>query len=189
MALWISGAPCELREVVLADKPAEMLNASPKGTVPVLVTVDGEVVDQSIDIMRYALERNDPEGWLRGDDGVLIERIDGPFKHHLDRYKYHTRYNVDPAIHRDAALEILGELNHRLTDQRNLCGDTRTLADIASFPFVRQFANHDRAWFDAQPLPHLAQWLDRHLTSDLFAAIMTKFPAWKPGDEPVIFTR
>ena len=187
MALWISGTPCELREVVLADKPTEMLTASPKGTVPVLVTEDGGVIDQSIDIMRHALGRNDPEGWLRGDDRALIERIDGPFKHHLDRYKYYTRYEVDPMPHRDAALEILAELDHRLSDQQNLCGDTRTLADIATFPFIRQFVNHDRAWFDAQALPYLAQWLNRHLTSDLFTTIMVKFPAWKPGDEPVIF--
>ena len=187
MAMWASATRCELREVVLANKPAEMLAASPKGTVPVMVTPAGDVIDESIDIMRHALSQNDPENWLSGDDRTLIERIDGAFKHHLDRYKYHTRYGTDPLAHRDAALEILAELDQRLSNQKNLCGEARTLADIATFPFIRQFANHDRAWFDAQPLPYLIAWLQRHLTSDLFAAIMVKFPAWKPGDTPVIF--
>lgn len=187
MGLWISDTQCELREVKLANKPAEMLEASPKATVPVLVLADGTVIDESIDIMRHALSANDPENWLAGDDRDLIAQIDGPFKHHLDRYKYYTRHDSDPIAERTAAVAILGELNERLADQANLCGPHRTLADVATFPFIRQFANHDRDWFDAQPLPHLQTWLKRHLESDLFASIMEKRTPWQAGDTPVYF--
>ncbi|WFL76593.1 glutathione S-transferase [Altererythrobacter arenosus] len=187
MALWISGTTCELREVKLADKPDAMLAASSKGTVPVVVLPNGEVIDESIDVMRWALSQSDPEGWLAGDDRELLEQIDGPFKHHLDRYKYWTRHDTDPGEHRAAALEILRGLDTRLAQHGQLSGPTRTLADIASFPFVRQFANHDRAWFDALDLPHLQRWLAGHLDSELFAAIMAKHSPWKPGDEVVLF--
>ncbi len=187
MALWISGTRCELREVKLADKPAAMLEASPKGTVPVVVLNDGTVIDESIDVMRWALTRSDPEGWLQEDDNELLETMDGPFKHHLDCYKYYTRHDTDPMEHRAAAYEILRSLDQRLADHANLTGQQRRLADIASFPFIRQFANHDRNWFDAQPIPHLYAWLKRHLESELFARIMAKQAPWKPGDPPVIF--
>lgn len=188
MALWISGTTCELREVKLSDKPDELREVSEKATVPVLVLPDGKVIDESIDVMRWALAQNDPEGWLSGDTEALLARIDGPFKHHLDRYKYYTRYeDCDPAIHRAAALEILHLLEARLADQPQLCGDTRTLVDIASFPFIRQFANHDREYFDAQDLPHVHRWLKGHLESGLFKSIMTKYDPWKAGDEPLVF--
>lgn len=187
MALRVSGTVCELREVKLAAKPAEMLEASPKGTVPVLVLPDGRVIDESLAIMRHALAQNDPEGWLAGDDACLIRRIDGPFKHHLDRYKYHTRYGSDPIEHRDAAAEILRDLNARLADSANLCGDKRTLADIATFPFIRQFANHDRDWFESRPLRNLQSWLAQHLASEMFTAIMARHDPWQPGDDPKIF--
>ena len=186
MALWVSGTICELREVKLAAKPAAMLEVSPKGTVPVLALPDGTVVDESLAIMRHTLAKSDPESWMAGDDAQLIARIDGPFKHHLDRYKYHTRHDSDPVEHRDAALAILRDLDARLANSANLCVDKRTLADIATFPFVRQFANHERNWFDAQPLPHLQRWLARHVASDLFVAIMVRHNPWRPGDDPVI---
>ncbi|MFN2100965.1 glutathione S-transferase [Altererythrobacter sp. MF3-039] len=187
LALWIAGIDMILREVKLADKPPALLEISPKGTVPVLISADGPLLDESIDIMRWALGRNDPEGWLEGDDRELLELIDGPFKHHLDRYKYSTRYDTEPLEHRAAALKILRELDARLEPHGQLCGETRTLADMASFTFIRQFANHDRAWFDALDLPHLHTWLDGHLKSDIFKAIMPKFAPWKAGDEPLRF--
>jgi len=187
MALWISGTQCELREVKLASKPAEMLVASPKGTVPVLVLSDGTVIDESLSIMRWALGRNDPENWLAGNDAALLELLDGPFKHHLDRYKYFTRHDSDPLEHRAAAQAILVELDARLISQPFLCGGTRSMADMASFPFVRQFANHDKEWFLAQSIPHLRNWLERHLASPIFAAIMAKYAPWKPGNAPVKF--
>lgn len=188
MALWIAGITVELREVKLARKPPELLAASPKATVPVLVLPDGKILDESLEIMRRTLAENDPEGWLAGDDAALLAIVDGSFKHHLDRYKYPVRYHdCDPAPHRTAGLEILQELDARLARQTQLCGSTRTLADIASFPFIRQFANHDRAWFDAQPLPHLQAWLEAHLASSLFAGVMPKFAPWQAGDTPVLF--
>ena len=178
MALHVSGMAAEHREVRLRDKPAELLEASPKGTVPVLVTGDGEVIDESLDIMRWALGQNDPEGWLSGVDDALIAANDGPFKHHLDRCKYDTRYDSDGAHHRSEAVAILTGLERRLEDGEYLCGNRRTLTDIAIFPFVRQFAGADRDWFDAQPLPQLQCWLARLLASDLFAAIMVKRDPW-----------
>lgn len=191
MALWVAGITVELREVKLADKPPELTQASPKATVPVLVLPDGEVIDESVAIMRWALARNDPENWLSGDDRDLIDRNDGAFKHHLDRYKYPNRYEDEPdhgeVDHRARGLAILADLDARLAGRKELCGDTRTLADIALFPFIRQFANTDRAWFDDQDLPHLQGWLARHLASDLFKAIMPKFDPWKAGDAPILF--
>ena len=180
MALAISGAPHEHREVVLRDKPPEMLEASPKGTVPVLVVEDGTVLEESLDIMQWALCRNDPENWLDRQDEALLAANDGPFKHHLDRYKYATRYDdVDPAEHGAAAVAHLGKLDGRLAASPYLCGERRGFADIAIFPFVRQFANADREWFANQPLENVAAWLDGLTGSDLFAAIMTRHEPWK----------
>lgn len=187
LAVMVSRLRCELREVKLSAKPEAMLAASPKGTVPVLVMPDGEVIEQSLDIMRRALAAHDPEGWLDRDDPALIAHNDGAFKHDLDRYKYPERHDVDALQHRSAGLTYLHELDGRLKGSRHLCGSARGLADAAVMPFVRQFAAVDQDWFDAQPLPHLQAWLTGHLTSDLFAAIMVRFPPWKPGDPPVAF--
>ncbi len=194
MALWVAGETVELREVKLSDKPPELVEASAKATVPVLVTPD-RVVDESLAVMRWALGRNDPEGWLAGDDNELIARNDGPFKRALDRYKYPTRYPDEAGgdeetfrlDHRTHGLAFLTDLDERLGSSTYLCGSNRTLADIAIFPFIRQFANTDRDWFDAQGLPHLQEWLETHLSSDLFKAIMPKFDPWKSGDEPIFF--
>jgi glutathione S-transferase len=180
MALLVSGAPFELREVVLRDKPAAMIAASPEATVPVLVLESGEVIDESILVMRWTLRRNDPEDWLAGDDTALIERFDDRFKHHLDRYKYPERHEADPVAHRTAGLALLGELEQRLATHANLCRETRALADIAIMPFVRQFAAVDRAWFDAQPVPRVQGWLARHIASPLFHRAMLRFPPWQP---------
>ena len=183
MALRIAQIELEHREVVLRDKPPEMLEVSPKGTVPVLVLPGGEVLEESLEIMRWALARSDPEGWLERDDAALIETIDGPFKHHLDRYKYDTRYaDADCEEHRAAAAQILRGMDERLSQTANLSGAARGLTDIATFPFIRQFANHDRDWFDAQPWPHLLRWLDAHLGSQLFADIMVKREQWHAAE-------
>lgn len=181
MALAVSETACEIREVKLRDKPAEMLAASPKATVPVLVLPDGEVIDESLDIMRWALRRNDPEGWLEGDDVALIAANDGPFKHHLDRYKYPERHASDPVGHRGLGLAMLAELEARLARGKYLCGHRRSLTDAAIMPFVRQFAAVDRDWFDAQPLPGVQRWLAVQLASDLFAEVMIVRPTWRSG--------
>lgn len=181
MALSVSATPHAIREVKLRDKPAEMLAASPKGTVPVLVLPDGQVIDESLDIMRWALARNDPERWLEGDDAALIAANDGPFKHHLDRYKYPDRHGSDPVEHRAKAVALLGDVDRRLAAQPYLCGETRALTDAAILPFVRQFAAVDRAWFDAQPLPGLQRWLAEGLASPLFIGVMMARPIWRPN--------
>ncbi len=190
MALLISKTPVRLREVVLRDKPEEMIAASPKATVPVLVQDDGVVIDESLAIMHWALERNDPKGWLEnkaaGDD--LIAEADGDFKSNLDRYKYPTRYDdVDPIVHRSAGLAFLRKLEERLSANGQLLGNKARLADYAIFPFVRQFANNDRNWFDAQSLPAVQNWLMTHLDSDLFSTAMKKYPQWKTGDPEPLF--
>lgn len=194
MALAASGVSVRVREVVLRDKPPEMLAASPKGTVPVLVRTDGDVIDESLDIMRWALARNDPEGWLRADPeeaARLIARNDGPFKHALDRYKYADRHRTDSAAHRAAAMEILSNLAARLdANGGQLLGPAPTLADMAIFPFVRQFAATDEeAWASHAPASVQA-WLAGHVSRPRFAAIMTKFPRWQAGaEEPLLTAR
>lgn len=187
LALLVSGTSCELREVKLSAKPAAMLEASPKGTVPVLVLPNGTVIDQSLDIMRWALERNDPEGWLSRDDSALIAANDGPFKRDLDRYKYPERHGSDALALRETGLAFLNELDARLGKSPQLCGTTRGITDMAIMPFVRQFAAIDPDWFAAQPLDHLQTWLRDHLESRLFTNAMLRARTWQPGDDPVSF--
>ena len=189
MAISVSGRVCRLREVVLRDKPSEMLAASPKGTVPVVVTPGGDVIEESLDVITWALTHNDPQNWLSPEQGsaeemhALIAQCDGPFKHALDRYKYSGRYDgVDPAGQRDLGAQFLATLDNRLSTHPHLFGTRICLADIAIFPFIRQFANTDRDWFDTQHLPHIQAWLAAHLDSALFTSIMTKYPQWKTGD-------
>ena len=181
LALAVSGIAVEHREVKLRDKPAEMLAASPKGTVPVLVLPDGAVIDESIDIMRWALARNDPEDWLAGDDPALIAANDGPFKHHLDRYKYPERYAADDVDHRAAALAILEGLEALLSERAFLGGERFGLADAAILPFVRQFAAVDREWFAAQDLARVQAWLAAFVGSRLFEVVMAVREPWKSG--------
>lgn len=187
LALLASETVCEIREVKLSAKPPEMVDLSPKATVPVLQSPDGRVIDQSLDIMRWALARNDPAGWLERDDEVLIERNDGPFKHHLDRYKYPERHGSDPAGHRAAALALLHPLEERLDRSPYLGGDAIGLTDAALMPFVRQFAAVDRVWFDALALPRLQAWLMRLTASPSFDAAMMRLAPWKSGDAPILF--
>lgn len=192
MALAASGLPVRVREVILRDKPPEMLAASPKGTVPVLVRTDRGVLDESLEIMHWALAQHDPEGWLRADaekTARLIVRNDGPFKHALDRYKYADRHKTAGAAHRDAAMEILAELAARLkANGGQLLGATPTLADIALFPFVRQFAATDEDFWASRAPASVQAWLASHVASPRFAVIMTKLPPWKAGAEEPLLT-
>ncbi|PTX57862.1 glutathione S-transferase [Litoreibacter ponti] len=185
LALYQSGLVHEHREIVLRDKAPEFIAASAKATVPVLVLRD-MVLEESLDIMRWALVQNDPDAWLEGDDQTLIHRNDTQFKHALDRYKYASRYGEDPLEHRRVASEILHDLDTRLAETTHLIGDDPKLADIAIFPFIRQFANTDRPWFDAQDWPQLQRWLAHHLDHQRFAAIMGKYPKWQAGDPPTL---
>ena len=197
MALMVAGIACELREVKLANKPPQLFEISPKATVPVLAINSSTALEESIEIMRWALAQNDPENWLAGDDADLIARNDGQFKQHLDRYKYPTRYPEESGDdtdtfrydHRGHGFKFLEALNDRLQAQPFLNGEARTLADIAIFPFIRQFANTDRDWFDEQSLVPLQEWLEAHLASDLFASIMPKYAPWVEGDPSVYLNR
>ena len=189
LAIAVSSTCCELREVKLSSKPDAMLAASSKGTVPVLVLPDGNVIDESLDIMRWSLAKRDPERWLEGDDSALIDRSDGPFKHDLDRYKYPERYDVDPLKHRAMGMEFLRELDDRLERSSQLCGTVRSMADAAIIPFVRQFAAVDQQWFGDQPLHRLNGWLADHISSELFNMTMLRVATWSPGDRPVLIVR
>ncbi|NJM64882.1 MAG: glutathione S-transferase [Acaryochloris sp. RU_4_1] len=188
LALSISGQVCELREVVLRDKPPELLAISPKGTVPVLVVGDGSVLEESLEIMIWALQKKDPQGWLRPDHEsmammqALIGECDGGFKYHLDRYKYPQRYaGVDAQEHRGQGSQFLAQLNTQLETTPYLFGDRVSLADRAIAPFVRQFASCDRSWFNQQPWPKLQDWLTTFLDSEGFQQIMQKYPKWESG--------
>ena len=194
LALRCAGVAVELREIVLRDKPAALLAASPKATVPVLVLPEGPVLEQSLDIMRWALDLHDPEGWLTAAawpaQQALIDLNDGPFKALLDRYKYPQRHpQADAASYRDAAVTLLlAALERQLGDAAYLLGPACSLADMALLPFVRQFAAVDAAWFEHEaPLPRLREWLQRLLQQPLFEAVMLRLPAWRPGDAPIVF--
>ncbi len=193
LALAVSGQPVELREVVLRDKPLALIDASPKATVPVLVLSEGAVLDESLDIMLWALRRNDPLGWLTpGLESpesmlALIALFDQQFKPQLDRYKYPGRYPAPTQNPRDAGVGYLEQLESRLAAHSCLFGHRASLADMAIAPFVRQFAQTDRTWFDARPWPGLSAWLAAFEDSALYAQVMQKFVPWVPGALPTRF--
>lgn len=189
MAIAVSGMTVELREVVLRDKPPELIEVSPKATIPVLVLPDGTVIDESLDIMGWALDQNDPRDWLSHENTALIEQNDGSFKAALDRYKYPHRYDLRDGLHyRAEGLATLISLEKKLAHAPFLDGQRKRLADVAIFPFVRQFAATNQTWFDAQPLPGLQRWLEEMLASDLFDIIMQRYPRWQSGDTPTPFS-
>lgn len=185
MALHVSELDYEHREVSLRNKPEAMLTASPKGTVPVFITESGRVIDESLDLAQYALGRADPQGWLEGYEPDVVATIDGDFKHHLDRYKYKSRYDDNAKrgdvdlTHRAKAVEILLPLNARLSKTAFLSGQRQSLTDIATFPFIRQFAAVEPEWWSAHDMPYLRKWLHDHVTSELFKAVMVKHPLWQ----------
>ena len=183
MALHYAGVQFEMREVLLKDKPTSMLAASSKGTVPVLIFPDGQVLDESYDVMRWALEQSDPEHWwvdeLETEVEQLIQWNDGEFKGHLDHYKYFERFPERPMeYYRSQAEEFLMALEQRLSIEKYLLGKTISVADVAIFPFIRQFAFADKNWFDLSPYSNLQSWLTNFLGSDLFVSVMTKHPVW-----------
>lgn len=192
LGLLFAELPVELREITLKNKPAKMLAISPKGTVPVLQLADGVVIEESREIMEWALEQQDPQELLNPktlhQGNTLIEQNDQEFKHWLDRYKYADRHlEMTQTEYRqkgEAFLQILEEL---LTKNTYLLGDSVTIADIGIMPFVRQFAHVDRDVFYSLPYPKLQIWLKNWLAHPLFIQAMTKFQPWQDGDEPVIF--
>ena len=187
LALRAGGKQVELREIVLRDKAPEFVAVSPKATVPVLVLEDGVVLEESRDIMDWALSSGELP--LPNDKELaLIERAENPFKTALDRYKYASRYNgVDPLSERDAASVFLRELDVILRDNPFLAGEHQGFVDIAIAPFVRQFAFVDRDWFFSESWSNLLRWLTAFLESAEFQAIMQKYPKWHNGDVPTYF--
>ena len=192
MAIYISGQKCELREVLLRDKPPSMLEYSPKGTVPVLILQDGSVIDESLDVIDWALNLNDPYDWQRSKDTKKTKELtkinDGEFKYHLDRYKYSKRYdNEDPEFHRKKCLKFIESINNELNNSEYIFDDNISYADIVLLPFIRQFRIADIEWFDSLPYKNLKKWLSSFLDSYLLNSIMKKYDLWKEGDEVTIF--
>jgi len=186
IAIQYSGLQVLLREVVLRNKPDSLLQFSPKGTVPVLILPDGQVIDESFEIMLFSLEYNDPGNWLEQSDAkkrsviqALVAENDGEFKFWLDRYKYSDRYpEQSTEYYRSQGQLFLAHLEKKLQERPYLVGDRVGLADMAIFPFVRQFAQVDRSWFDQAPHPFVRVWLARLLEMPIFSAVMAKYVPW-----------
>ena len=194
LAIKSSGRNVLLREILLRDKPAPFLEASEKGTVPVLILPDGTVIDESLDVMFWALEGSDPEDWMaplsanEDESRAHLNSLDIEFKHHLDRYKYATRYDgVDEGEHRDKGVEFLNKWNKMLGQTGALSGEKLGFLDYATLPFVRQFRIADLDWFDRQDWPHLHQWLQSFLASERFDMIMKKYKPWLETGEDITF--
>ena len=192
MAIYISGQKCVLREVLLRDKPPSMLEYSPKGTVPVLILQDGNVIDESLDVIDWALNLNDPDDWQRSKDTKktkeLIKINDGEFKYHLDRYKYSKRYdNEDPEFHRKKCLKFIESLNNELNNSKYIFDNNISYVDIVLLPFIRQFRIADMEWFDSLPYDNIKDWLSKFLDSFLLNIIMKKYDLWKEGDLSTVF--
>jgi glutathione S-transferase len=177
MALSYAGIEVEHREIALRSKPAHMLEISPKGTVPVLLFLDGTVLEESLDIMRWALAQRDTDRWLAHYDTALINENDGDFKQALDHYKYAVDL-LQKAMCRMDGERFLKKLETRLQQHPYLCGATCSVTDIAIFPFIRQFAGADDEWFQQAPYPALRQWLNMLVKSELFTGVMQKYPTW-----------
>jgi glutathione S-transferase len=194
LALKASATRVELREVVLRNKPPSLLQASPKATVPLLILPDGQIVDQSLDIMLWALSLRDPLHWLYGRDGpgaamlAWVAACDGPFKHWLDRYKYADRYPAEPAsVYRQRAEVFIEKLEQALSAGAFLLADHAGSADIALAPFVRQFALVDKDWFDHCRYRNTRAWLHTLTQSPLWSSVMHKYPPWQEGTAGVEF--
>jgi len=190
MSLAAAGIPVRLREVLLKDKPPALFAASAKATVPVLVLGDGTVLEESLEIMEWALEQNDPLHWAVNPitSSDWIASCDGDFKYWLDRYKYADRYPEHAAEqYRNSAESFIQRLESTLTTSAWVAGPQPTIADIALFPFVRQFAAVDAAWWQATPYALTRRWLDHWVDSDLFTVVMKKYPRWHANMPEAIF--
>jgi glutathione S-transferase len=186
MALSYSQIPVEIREISLREKPTSLLSISPKGTVPVFHQ-GNLVIEQSLEIMKWAITQHDPDEWyptdLKSEIAYLIDMNDGPFKNLLDSYKYPERASSESHQTRSEVLEIAVELfveplNRRLSKNKFLVSNHISLADIAIFPFIRQFSMVDQVWFANSGFHELKKWLWHHLESPLFTGVMKKYPTW-----------
>lgn len=193
IASCLPSAYFELREVVLRDKPDALIAISSKSTVPVVQLSNGDILEESLDIMLFAINQQPEQrsallpAALKNDIFHLIADNDGDFKWALDRYKYADRYEESQIYYRQKGETFLAQLNTRLATRPYLLAEHATLADLAIFPFIRQFAHVDKKWFDASEYSALSAWLNNWLASDLFKSIMKKYSAWKKGESPVYF--
>ncbi len=195
LGIYLSNTCVDLREIVLKHKPQPMLDASPKGTVPVLLLANGEVIEESLDIMCWALHQSDPNNLLLADNQrqqevakALIESNDNDFKPWLDKYKYADRYPENTEVfYRSQGEKFIAQLDHLLSKQKNILADSMSIADIAIFPFIRQFAAVDTMWFNQAPYPNVQRWLNEHVNSPTFKAIMNKYPTWLESGESFTF--
>ena len=198
LGILFAGLTVELREIVLKNKPAHMLAISPKGTVPVLELAGGDgsdrlVIEESREIVEWALQQSDPQGLLNTDlvsANALIDRNDNEFKHWLDRYKYADRHpELTQLDYRKKGEVFLQALESLLAKNRNLLGSNISIADIGIMPFVRQFAHVNREVFYSLPYPNLQRWLRDWLEHPVFLQVMVKCQPWQEGNELVVFPR
>ncbi len=192
MALKYARLNIILREVALSDLPADVLAVSPHATVPLLVISENEYMDESWDIVKWAIQQSDPENWLGENNEylkeaeMLVETNDYSFKDDLDHYKYAGRFPEQPmAYYRQRGEEFVEELNEMLKQNNFLLAEHITVADIAIFPFIRQFSMVDKGWFDKAPYPELQRWLDFMLDTEWFSEAFKKYEIWKPGSEDI----
>ena len=195
IAIYKSQQPVLLRDLVLSDKPAEMLTASPKGTVPVLVTPNGTVIEESFEIMLWALSMSDPDDLLFTGDEKMLDKMlaliylfDSEFKGDLENYKCAKRYSETNIIECREACEVyIAQLERLLTEHKYLMADRESLADIALLPFIRQFARVERQWYLHSPYPHVRQWLNNYLQSKMFSKVMAKHELWLQNRTDILF--
>ena len=192
LALQTSGVLVEIREIKLQNKPEELLQCSPKGTVPVLILNSEEVLDESLDIIWWALKISDQKNWLTEGQLNQVERkkilntIEYDFKQNLDKYKYPNRYiNINKNFYRDRNLKFLNHLNDLLKKSKALNCPHLSMIDYAIFPFIRQFRNVDEQWFDSLDLGFLKKWLYQIIDSKQFLSIMKKYKLWEPNQTPI----
>ena len=192
LAIKASGVIVEIREVKLKNKPEELLNISPKATVPVLYISSKKIIEESLDIMKWALEINDPLKLLKQEKLNRIEvhntfnKLENDFKQNLDRYKYSSRFDQpNPELYRDKNLRILNQFNNLLQHNKGIYSSHLSLLDYAIFPFIRQFRNVNSIWFDSLELKFLKSWLYELIDSDEFSSIMKKNLIWEPNQKPI----
>lgn len=197
IAIFKSRKAVELRDVKLDNKPEAMLIASPKGTVPILVVSATEIIDESLDVMLWSLGQSDPDNLLGNQsDGSselpsllsFVNKYDQEFKGCIERYKCAKRYHEPNLVEcREACERYIQDLERRLSQHKYVMGTHESLADIAIFPFIRQFAKVERQWYVQAPYPNLKKWLNKYLQSAMFNKVMAQYPIWEEGNEPVIF--
>lgn len=194
LGLLLGQQSVQLREIILKHKPQPMLDASPKGTVPVLILANGQVIDESLDIMLWSLSQSDPNNLLLAGSAkqelaqALIATNDQQFKPWLDKYKYADRHpEHDEQYYRQQGETFIAQLEALLGKHDNLLGEQASIADFAIFPFIRQFAHVDRDWFFQADYPQVQRWLTAHINSEVFTQAMKKYPQWLDDPSPITF--